>query len=162
MIEGPTLMRWVVGYEGRYLVHRDGQVFNRLANVMAVRIDRYGYANVRLNGGGKQSWKKVARLVAEAWHGPAPDAQSHAAHLNGDPLNNCVENIAWKTPKANNADKLLHGTHQAGEKHPRVKLSVAQVETIRASTLASRALAAQYGVNQSQIVRIKNGARWAA
>lgn len=162
MIEGPSLMRWVVGYEGRYLVHRDGQVFNRSARVMAVRIDRYGYANVRLNTDGKQEWKKVARLVAEAWHGPAPDASSHAAHLDGDTLNNRAENIAWKSPKENNADKIVHGTHQAGERHPRVKLSAEQVGAIRESTLPSRALAAQYGVNQSQIVRIKNGARWAS
>lgn len=96
MIEGPSLMRWVVGYEGRYLVHRDGQIFDRQARVMAVRIDRYGYANVRLTRDGKQSWKKVARLVAEAWHGPPPAADSHAAHLDGDQLNNRAENVAWK------------------------------------------------------------------
>lgn len=136
-------------------------MFSGRARALAVRIDRYGYANVRLSNNGKQSWKKVARLVAEAWHGPPPDECAQAAHLDGDPLNNCVENIAWKSPKANNADKLKHGTHQAGEKHPRVKLTASQAAEIRGSTQPSRTLAAEYGVSQSQIVRIKNGARWA-
>jgi hypothetical protein len=160
MRAGPSLIRWVVGYEGRYLVQRDGTIYNGLAQPLAVRIDRYGYANVRLRADGRQSWKKVARLVAEAWHGPAPDAKAHAAHLDGNPLNNAAENIAWKSPKENNADKLLHGTHQAGERHPRAKLTPGQVEAIRSSKLSSRKLAAEYGVNQSQIVRIKNGSRW--
>jgi hypothetical protein len=147
------------------LIHQDGQVFNRLANVMAVRIDRYGYANVRLNANGRQTWKKVNRLVCEAWHGPPPTPQHHAAHLDGDQLNNTPGNVAWKTPKENAADKRSHGSRMnnggmSGETHPAARLTPDEVAAIRSSTLPSRALAAEYGVSQPHIVRIKNGQKW--
>jgi hypothetical protein len=153
-------MRWVVGFEGLYLVHKDGRVFNRFAREMKQRIDRDGYVTVRLTRGGRQSWKRINRLVCEAWRGPAPDG-AHAAHVNGDLRDNSPGNLKWKSPRANNADKIAHGTHQAGEQHPRVKLTAAEVDAIRASGLSSRTLAREYGVNQSQIVRIKNRTRWA-
>lgn len=153
-------MRWVVGYEGIYMVCRDGRVLNRHARQLAVRIDRYGYATVRLWLRGERTWKRVHRLVCLAFHGPSPKG-AHAAHNDGNLLNNEAENLAWKTPRENNADKLIHGTHQAGERHPRVKLTLGQVAEIRRSDLSSRTLAKEYGVNQSQIVRIKNGSRWA-
>ncbi len=160
MIDGPRLMRWVLGYEKAYLVHREGAVYNRQGRVMTARVDRYGYLAVRLNANGRQAWKRVHRLVCEAWHGPAPEG-AHAAHLDGNRLNNQPSNLAWKTPAENNADKLRHGTHQAGSKHPRVKLTGEQVEAIRLSPLASRAASRAFGVSQSQIVRIRNRTRWA-
>lgn len=153
-------MRWIVGYEGSYMAHRDGRIFNASAREMSIRIDRYGYANVRLSADGRQSWKKVARLVAEAWHGPPPVGRTQAAHLDGNRLNNGAENIAWKSPKENSADRLIHGTHRAGARHPRAKLCVEQVAAIRASGLSSRAAARAFGISQTHVVHIRNGVRW--
>lgn len=116
---------------------------------------------VNLTVGGKTVKRRVHRLVCEAWHGLPPTSGHHAAHLDGNSSNNRQWNLAWATPKENNADKRLHGTHQAGAKHPRAKLTPHQVEAIRESRLSSRALARAYGVSQSQVVRIKNGDRWA-
>src|SRR5690348_4661929 len=114
MIDGPYLGRWVVGYERLYLVFRDGRVLDRRGRGMAVRIDRYGYANVRLSRDGRQRWKKVHRLVCEAWHGPPPSPVHHAAHLDGDCANNCPENLAWATPKENAEHKRLQGRPNGG------------------------------------------------
>jgi hypothetical protein len=44
---------------------------------------------------------KVARLVCEAFHGPAPPGKPYAMHKDDDPENNRPENLAWGSPKAN-------------------------------------------------------------
>lgn len=162
MIDGPSLMRWVVGYEKLYLVHRDGYVVNRLARTMTIKIDRYGYANVRLNRDGKQTWQKVHRLVCEAWHGRPPTG-TQCAHLDGNPLNNSPENLAWVTAAENTAHKKLHGRPHGGttgERHPMAKLTAGQVEEIRAAEESVRQLAARYGVSFAQISRIRSGKMW--
>lgn len=164
MIEGPSMMRWVVGYEGLYLVHRDGYVVNRLARTMTTRIDRYGYANVRLNRDNKQAWKKVHRLVCEAWQGPPSAPGYHAAHLDGDKSNNRPENLAWATAAENSAHKKQQGRPNggavAGERHSMAKLSAAQVEAIRLAEGSVRQLARSYGVSAAQISRIRSGKKW--
>lgn len=142
-----------------YEVSDDGRV-RRNGRELQGYVDRYGYRTVQLSYAGLSRRFKVCRLICEAFHG-SPPGGAHAAHANGDSLDDRAENLSWKTPKENSADKRAHGTHQAGEKHPRARLTSEQVEAIRKSPLSSRAAATRFGVNQSQIVRIRNGSRWA-
>lgn len=43
----------------------------------------------------------VARLVCEAFHGPAPIDKPIVMHLDEDPSNNSKENLSWGTQKEN-------------------------------------------------------------
>lgn len=43
----------------------------------------------------------VARLVCEAFHGPAPKDRPIAMHLDEDPSNNKPGNLAWGTQREN-------------------------------------------------------------
>lgn len=167
MTKGPKLMRWVVGYEGLYLVHRDGYVVNRRGDRMAVAIDRYGYAGVRLSRDGKQRHHKVHRLICEAFNG-TPTAE-HCAHADGDKLNNRPENLRWSTRSENIADSIRHGTFrfataaQSGERHPRAKLTKARVREIRekaAMGQSGRSIARELGMNQPHIAAIIRRDKW--
>ena len=51
----------------------------------------------------------VQVLVLEAFSTKRPEGMV-ARHLNGDPLDNRLENLVWGTPKENTADRYLHGT----------------------------------------------------
>lgn len=66
---------------------------------------------------------KVARLVCEAFHGPAPADKPICMHLDEDSRNNRPENLAWGTQKENlNAPGFLaHCRGRTGEKNPLVK-----------------------------------------
>lgn len=141
-----------------YEVSSDGRV-RRDGRELKGFVDRYGYRTVLLSYAGLSRRFKVHRLVCEAFHGPALGGLQ-AAHLDGNPLNNDASNLAWKSAADNNADKLLHGTHQAGVNHPRARLNKQQVEHIRASPLSSRAAAREFGIAQSHVVRIRKGHRW--
>lgn len=51
---------------------------------------------------------KVHRLVLEAFIGPS---NLITRHLDGNPANNVLSNLAWGTPAENSADMRVHGTN---------------------------------------------------
>lgn len=50
----------------------------------------------------------VHRLVCEAFHGDPPSLKYHAAHVNGDSLDNKEFNLYWATPQQNIDDRERH------------------------------------------------------
>lgn len=55
---------------------------------------------------------KVARLVCEAFHGPAPDDKPVCMHLDENSRNNRPDNLAWGTQRENlNAPGFLEYCH---------------------------------------------------
>lgn len=139
------------------------------------KMDKFGRVLVSVKFGGKFCWKLAHRLVLEAFVGPCPDGME-CRHLNGNPSDNRVENLAWGTHRENMHDKFAHGTTRPGEQHwTRFKperiargersgqrvLSEAQVVEIIKSPLACKELARIYGVTAGSIGRIKRGLEWA-
>lgn len=70
----------------------------------------------------KRSYK-VARLVCEAFHGPAPHGRPTCLHLDEDSRNNVPSNVYWGTQKQNlNFPKFLaYCASRTGENNPAVK-----------------------------------------
>lgn len=92
----------------------------------------------------------VHKLVLDAFVGPCPD-DMEGCHNDGDPLNNCLENLRWDTHLANMADQVRHGTRRIpyrfprGERHKNATLTDAQVAEIRALP--------RQGMNKTQVAR---------
>lgn len=57
----------------------------------------------------------VHRLVAAAFLGPEPLGHE-VRHLDGDPENSALSNLAYGTHAQNEMDKLRHGTHNQARK----------------------------------------------
>ena len=57
----------------------------------------------------------IHALVCETFRGPRPLGQC-VRHLDGDSLNNCLENLVWGTRRENEADKIRHGRSLRGRK----------------------------------------------
>jgi hypothetical protein len=124
---GHEVWRAVAGYEGRYEVSDQGQVralrfrrrnFDRLRDVPLVltpRANRDGYRMVRL-GSNPGRVAAVHRLVLETFVGPCP-AGLQGAHLNGDPGDNRLVNLQWKSCWENHQDKIRHGRAGRGPNH---------------------------------------------
>lgn len=108
--------------------------------------------------------RSAARFVCEAKTGPAPTRKHHAAHSCGNGNGACVSggHLSWKSPKANEADKRLHGTVMRGAIHPRAHLSEDDVRAIIriGRTARRRVVAAKYGVTPSLISMIINRKIW--
>ncbi|TGV15839.1 hypothetical protein EN816_00885 [Mesorhizobium sp. M8A.F.Ca.ET.173.01.1.1] len=105
----------------------------------------------------------VSRRVCEEVHGPAPSAIHEAAHSCGKGHEGCVAkgHVSWKTPRSNSTDKLAHGTHNRGERHPLAKLTEDEVRAIYSDDRTPQSvIAREYGVSFVTVSDIKRGRSW--
>lgn len=72
----------------------------------------------------------IHRLVLMAFVGPCPDGME-GRHLDGNPSNNRVENLAWGTKKENCADREGHGRTYRGERQHLSIFTEGEVAQIR-------------------------------
>lgn len=133
------------------------------------------YAHVNIPIDGKRGPFRVNRLVCIVFHGDPPSFKHHAAHLNGDSLDNRAENLAWKTPKENEYDKRIHGTARIGEKHwsktmperrargvghGKTKITDEDVRAIRLDPRNNSEVGRSYGLDKTTILNIRARKTW--
>ena len=140
------------GGQRRPLIRRAGDFWHELVGVPNNR----GYPHVVLSGGGRQRRTvAVHSLVALVFLGPPPPGKFQVRHLDGNPGNPSLDNLAWGSPRENGADRLRHGTDCRGERSGQAKLTEDAVREIRkiwgagGSTIA---LARRFGVSPGTIV----------
>lgn len=68
------------------------------------------YRVVNIVTDGRARTQYVHQLVMLAFVGPRPDGQE-TRHLDGDPTNNVLTNLAYGTQSENMYDRVRHGTH---------------------------------------------------
>lgn len=159
------------GFPG-YFIGDDGSVWSQKAiggsrdygsppRKLKLTINKIGYLQCAIHAGDKQITRFVHRLVLEAFVGPRPKG-GVCRHLDGNPLNNKLNNLCWGTQKENLADRLLHGTVNRGERNGQSKLTADQVLEIKriGRTVTQDSLAAKYGVNRTSIGRVLRGVDW--
>lgn len=151
----------VVGFEGIYEVSNHGQVRSKITNKIKKqtinKTTKRPYLGLWLKN--KQTIVKPHRLVLEAFLGKCPEGME-GCHNDGNASNNHIDNLRWDTPKNNHADKVKHGTTNRGERCAAAKLTLEQVNAIRKDDRLQRLIAADYGIAESMISRIKNSKRW--
>lgn len=108
----------------------------------------------------KKLTKNVHVLVAETFLGPRPTKKHHCCHIDGNPLNNSLENLKWATQVENESHKYLHGTRLLGESLHNSKFTESEIRAIRKSGLSGAELARKYKVTQSSISGIKLRKTW--
>lgn len=125
--------------------------------------NKFGYIRVSLMRDAKLHLIGIHRLVLLAFVGPCPKGMQ-ACHNNGKPTDNRLENLRWDTPKGNQLDRVIHGTHMAGEKNGRAKLSDDDVISIRriysSGERTKTQLSEQFGVTSTMIRYIVKGDNW--
>lgn len=89
-----------------------------------------GYMCVCLRRNGKSDHLYVHRLVAESFI-PNPNGYKVVNHIDGDKLNNSVDNLEWCSYAENNQHAYDTGLHGRGSKHYRSKLSEDDVIKIK-------------------------------
>ena len=123
---------------------------------------REGRAYARARIGGRDTL--VSRYVCEKVHGPAPSPEHEAAHSCGKGHEACVApgHIFWKTPSANQADRIIHNTHDRGERSANAKLTEADVRSIRQNVgrETHAKLAVRFGVSRPTISVILARKSW--
>jgi len=103
----------------------------------------------------------VHQLVLDAFRGPRGNRVSR--HLNGDSLDNRVENLAYGTQKENWADAVKHGAITRGSKRSNSKITERDAAYIKGQLAAGAKctwLAEKFGVSTASVTNIKKGRLW--
>lgn len=114
-----------------------------------------GYPSVSLCRDGVRRTFRVHALVAAAFLGARPHG-AHVRHLDGNPENNCVQNLAYGSPLENASDERRLGRLRTGDRNPSTKICDADLPALsekRASGMSLRALGREYGVADATILR---------
>lgn len=166
--------RWqdIPGWEGLYCASTLGRIRSidridslgrkRFGQILRPKTTRKGYLEVHLLLGSRHEMRTVHRLVLDTFVGPRPDGLQ-CRHLDGNPQNNQLSNLAWGTSKANHADQVAHGTQLRGETATGAKLTERQVLAIRSEAAAGasiRHLSERYGRPVNTIRHVVSRYSW--
>ena len=114
------ILKDIEGYEGRYMVSDQGQVWSYRKKDFLRPIERAGYPYVILTKNGKQAGFSIHRLVAQAFI-PNPNNLPIVNHKDENKQNNNVDNLEWCDYQHNNTygnridkvkQKISHKTYQ--------------------------------------------------
>lgn len=162
----------IPGFEGAYQIsslggvkslerecmRSDGFVYRIHEKILRPTVNKGGYNSITLRRDNRNCTWEIQRLVALAFLGPRKADDEEVRHLNGNRLDNSVENLAYGTRSQNQLDLYSYrGYHH--------RLTPANVKEIRRRLKAGemgRTLAKEFNVCDSNISSIKNGLtfRW--
>lgn len=93
-------MKLIDGYDN-YYIKEDGSIWNSKKNlILKPRVNK-GYMQIILCKKSKHSTFKIHRLIAIAFI-PNPDNKREINHIDGNKLNNNIDNLEWCTRSENN------------------------------------------------------------
>jgi hypothetical protein len=157
-------------YEGLYEISNMGRVRslikkgNTKQQIRKTGLDvATGYINIMLRKNNKPLTKRVHRLVAEAFV-PNLDNKPVVNHKDGNKKNCKADNLEWMTYSENTLHSFKNGLQRKvfGDKNYITKIKDQDVLKIRElinQGKTNKEIAKIYGVNPSQISRIKTGHR---
>lgn len=149
-----------------YLVSSMGRARGKRGQLLKATPTPKGYPRLNFYGDKKGSYF-LHTAVLESFVGPRPEGME-VRHLNGNPADARLSNLAWGTRTQNRADRIAHGTDSACDEHGCAKLTWEQVEIIRAAYEArtdaqewgARRLAAEFGVHNATVSRVARRQLW--
>lgn len=180
----PSCEKWVPvpGFEGFYEVSSIGRVRSvdhytepkvdsigrhqpralMKGKIIAQRKHQFGYWVVTLSKNNKIFTRVVHRLVAEGFYGPRPKGNV-IRHLNGNPEDNRVENLAYGTQKENMQDAIQQDTVEHGERRGNALHTNEEIRQLKRDLICGMSTgeaAKKYKMPQSQVCKIADGNAW--
>lgn len=145
----------VIGWP-RYEVSDLGNVRSDRGPIKTFKV--IGYPSFNAVDGPRRKSLRVHREVLRSHVGDI--AGMFARHLNDNPADCRLSNLEWGTQAQNEHDKFINGHALIGEKHHQAKLTIDQVNYIRASKESGVYLAKVYGVTPTAICAIRRNRSW--
>lgn len=149
-----------------YFIDENGDVWSNKSNKwkkVKPTLTNKGYLTYRACNNGIRKHISIHRAVALTYV-PNPNNLPQVNHIDGNKLNNNVNNLEWTTNQKNRNHAVKNGLHAKGEQIKNSKLTEQQVIEIRKKYIPKKytmsKLAKEYGVRETAIYRIINYKRW--
>ena len=154
-------MKEIPGFSG-YYASQDGHIYSIRTGEMKELSQRIhkGYLHVFVKKGiGRDTKVKmpVHQLMLLTYKGEKETPDLMCRHLDGDAMNNSINNLKWGTAKENVMDSIKHGTAvclRLGEQHPRTQMKESQVLLIKKLIqlgLSNKEIGTHIGISTSTV-----------
>lgn len=105
----------IPGYEGLYKINNLGEIWSIRKNIiMKGGLTGFGYKNIILTKNKHKYQVYVHKLVAETFI-PNPDNKPQVNHIDGNKLNNELDNLEWVTYSENNKHAYATGLRKSSK-----------------------------------------------
>lgn len=140
-----------------YAISTHGRVWSCKSNMFLQpgKADRYGHLQINMCYNGMRTNVPVHRMVAEMFI-PNPYNLPVVRHLDGDPANNAVWNLAWGTQRDNYEDSVRHGTARP-PKQPMPIIAISESDETQIWFPSQIEAARELHLKHSHICRCLNG-----
>lgn len=150
-------------YDNKYQISNLGNVksLKRQEKIMKSSLDGCGYLRVSLYKNGKYYTHNIHRLIAIHFI-PNPENHSSVNHINGNKLDNRVENLEWISHK----DNILHAWNTGlckpltGKNNGMTKLTESDILAIRSDNRPASQIAKDYNIHECSVSGIKTRRTW--
>jgi hypothetical protein len=139
-------------------ITKDGKIW-RNGKPKKVYVGMNGYKTCTFSINNKSNPKTVHRLLLETFVGPCPE-KHEALHINGNRLDNRLENLRWGTRKENVADAIKHGTATIGTKNSQSKFNKENLNEIikmKSQGMTAQQIADRFNVSKTTVYRVYSG-----
>jgi hypothetical protein len=158
-------MTTIKGFEN-YAVDDQGNIFSlpkktrKGIRILKSTVGKNGYPMLDLCKDGEIKRFLVHRLIAQTLL-PNPNNKEQVNHINGNKLDNRLENLELNTRSENQKHAIKIGLRSAkGEKNSQCKITEQEVLYIRNSEEKGSILAKKLNISQTTISQIRNGKTW--
>ena len=143
----------------RIIITKKG-IFRKIdEKILKPQLDTRGYFRFYASVGSKVKAIYLHQAIAWAFLGKQEKGME-VRHLDGNSINNTLQNLAYGTKSQNIADAKIHGTFPLYERRPGAKLTRKQAIEICESKEPANKLAARFGINVGTIRQIRIGETW--
>ena len=164
----PTGFKEIPGYDGRYFINQDGQVWSAFKRgLMSPQTDKnHPYPWVLSRENGRSQPRTIYYLMRLAWMPPAPGPigarrdEWCVNHIDGNKLNSCIDNLEWLTCQDNVKHAWDNGLNQVavGESAQNARFTSDDVRQIRLRLLLgekTKNIANEYQCNVALIKKMQ-------
>ena len=144
------------GFEG-YYISDIGKVYNKENKELCQWIDNVGYKQVNVRKDKKKYYKRVHRLVAEAFI-PNPDNLPQVNHKDGDKTNNKVSNLEWISNKDNTQHGYDNGLYTTKHRCIGV-IAISKEDGTKKEFSSIRSMCEELNLNRKTVSNILNGSK---
>lgn len=148
----------------RYEISIDGVIRNTAnKRVKSQYINSMGYRMISISYANKSKPERVHRLLAETFL-PNPSGLPCVNHIDGNKLNNSLENLEWCTHDENMKHAFQTGlANNSGTRNGMAKLNpdkAREIKRMLANGKSQARIARKFGISRSAVLKINLGQTW--